>query len=474
MERNETNKIALKAGSWYIISNFLLKGIAIITTPIFTRLLNPDAFGISNTYTSWLSILTIVGTLDVVSCIQIARHDIDDNDMNSFISSVLSLSTLALAILYIFVKIFSDIIVSFMAIPSLLIDIMFLEVLFTNAFTILQTKHRAYFRYREFVILSAIVSILSPILSILLITFQESDLYYGKIIGNALPRIIISVFIFIYIFKKGRCFFNKEFWKYALLIALPLIPHHLSGSLLSSFDRVMINKFDGASKAGLYSLAYNYSSILGIAWTSLNSAWVPWFYTKMKEDSIEDIRRYVKPYIVVFSTLYMGALIVGPEAIKVFGPKEYWESMWVIPPVLLAIFFQFVYSLYVNIEFYLKKTKYIAYATIAAAALNVLLNSIFIPKYGYIAAAYTTLIGYFIMLILHYNLSKKFDSRDLFNKPFLFSWIVSIIGITLFIEFFYTSILIRYLILAIYLFVIIYKYKNSIISLISNLRRKQT
>lgn len=56
----------------------------------------------------------------------------------------------------------------------------------------------------------------------------------------------------------------------------------------------------------------------------------------------------------------------------------------------------FAYSLYVNIEHYYKKTPYITVNTIIAAASNIVLNFIFIPRYGYIAAAYTTLASYFI------------------------------------------------------------------------------
>lgn len=469
--KENTNKLALKAGSWYVISNFLLKGIAIITTPIFTRLLSPEAFGITSTYTSWLGILTVVGTLDIYACVQIARHDFEDKEIDEFTSSILTVSTISLLFLYVIVKLLGDTAVSFFALPQLLIDIMFLEVLLTNAFTIMQTKHRAYFRYREFVAFSAAIAILSPIFAILLINLQESDLYYGKIIGSAVPKLIISLFIYIHIMKKGKCYYNLRYWKYALAITLPLIPHGLAGNILNHFDKVMINRYVGPSETGLYSLAYSYASILLVVWTSFNQAWVPWFYSKMKELNYKDIRDYVKPYLVAFTMIFYCMLFIGPEALKIFGPEEYWGGIWVIPPVLLSIYFQFIYSLYVNVEFYLRKTKYIAIGTVTAAALNIFLNYLLIPRYGYIIAAYTTLVGYIVLFILHYNIANMWIKQDIFGKKFVFVWIGLIVLLTYISIVLYNYQYIRYIILVIVTLITAASYKSHLVQFYRGMRR---
>ena len=54
-----------------------------------------------------------------------------------------------------------------------------------------------------------------------------------------------------------------------------------------------------------------------------------------------------------------------------------------------------------NIEQYKKKTVGMAIASISAAGLNYLLNMIFIPKFGYIAAAYTTLASFLWLMLIH-------------------------------------------------------------------------
>lgn len=468
----KTNKLALKAGGWYIFSNFLIKGVAVISTPIVTRLLSPSDFGIANTYTSVLGLMTVVGTLDLYSSVQIARHDYSEEEMNSFLSSILTLSTISVGLLYFIFKIMGNLAVEILGIEPFLIDFMFLSILLSNAFTILQTKHRAYMRYKEFVYLSILVAITSPLLSVLLIMIMDSDLYIGRIVGNAIPKMVISFFIFLSIYKDGKTLYNKSYWKYALSISIPLIPHHLSTNVLSQFDRIMINQYVGAFAVGLYSLAYSYSVILSVVWTSFNQAWVPWFYDSMKNENYEDIKKYIKPYTILFSLFFIGMLVTGPEALRLFGPEEYWNGMWVIPPVLLGVFFQFMYSLYVNIEFFLKKTQYIALGTILAAGINITLNILFIPRFGFISAAYTTLFGYVVLFIVHYFISKRWFPRDIIGLKFLLRWILLIICITIVTTFLYPYAILRYSLFSVISSIIVFLNKTSIKVLYTSIKIK--
>ena len=97
----------------------------------------------------------------------------------------------------------------------------------------------------------------------------------------------------------------------------------------------------------------------------------------------------------------VGLLLITPEMLWLMGGESYMEAKYVIPPVVVGCMCQFVFSLYINAEFYLKKQTRIAVGTVLAAALNIVLNIIFVPRYGYIAAAYTTLIGYLVLLVFH-------------------------------------------------------------------------
>ena len=461
----EQKSDALKAGVWYLVCNFLLKGISFITTPIFTRLLTASDFGYTATYSSFSSIFTVLATLDLYSCIQISKQDFKE-DNNKFVSSVLSLSSTFVIIFYILLKVYIHYIDNFTALPEYLIDVMFLNIFFTNAFTLMQTQHRAYLKYKQVVVFTLLMTISSIILGMIFVVNMNENKFIGRIAGMVVPSVVISLYAMISIYAKGRCLYKREYWKYALMISVPLIPHHLSGNILSNFDRIMINKYCGSSDTGLYSLAYNCGAIMQMVWSSFNGAWMPWFYDTLAKDDVGSIRKAVKPYSVIFTVFVIGVITVGPEIIKILGPEEYWESKWIIPPVVLGIYCQFLYSLYVNVEFYNKKTSKIAIVTICAAAANVILNYIFIPVYGYIAAAYTTLAGYAIMFAAHYVISTRMEKRDLFDKKFIFGSLAVTIVITITATLLYRTVIIRYAVFAIIALIICIVYRELIFNFI--------
>ena len=100
-------------------------------------------------------------------------------------------------------------------------------------------------------------------------------------------------------------------------------------------------------------------------------------------------------------------IMVAPEVVKILASKPYWEGIVIIPPVVLSNYIIFVYTMYVNVEQYYKKTVRISLYTAVAAVINLVLNYILIPYFGYVAAAYTTIVSYVVALILHTSYAKK-------------------------------------------------------------------
>ena len=101
-------------------------------------------------------------------------------------------------------------------------------------------------------------------------------------------------------------------------------------------------------------------------------------------------------------------MLVAPEVLQIMAPKEYWSGTTMIFPIVVASYIMFLYDLAVNVEYQFKATKKIASNTMMAAAINVGLNLIFIPIFGAIAAAYTTVVAYLFSMLLHYYYAKKY------------------------------------------------------------------
>ena len=356
-------------------------------------------FGAFSNYTAWLSIVAIVCTLEFKSSVSRAYYDFTE-DFDGYLSSITFLGTLITAGFYALVLIFRGFFESLLGMDFLYINIMFLNVLFAPALEILQAKHRIQLKYKAFVVVSIVTTLSSTLLSVLLVTRLENRLA-GRILGQALPLIIAYIIAFILVTSRGKTIYNKTYWKYALVFSAPIVPHLLSNTLLGSSDKVMITYMIGSEANAIYSLAYSCGMIISVLFTSMNQAWVPWLFEKLHEEDHMTVKKVSKLYLAVFMIMLEGAVLLAPELMLIMGGRSYEEATVLVAPIMLGYGFKFAYTFYVNIEQYEKKTYFISVGTIAAAVINIVLNLIFLPRYGYAAAAYTTLAGYVILMVLH-------------------------------------------------------------------------
>ena len=162
-------------------------------------------------------------------------------------------------------------------------------------------------------------------------------------------------------------------------------------------------------------------------------------------------------------------ILVAPEIVTIFAPKSYQSAIWVIPPVAMSVYFMFMYTLFANFSFYFEKTTLIMIASAIAAFANVVLNSIFIPRFGYVAAAYTTLVCYILFDFFHYLLMKNICKNYLENYQAYDAKIILLIScIFVFISFVFMTlfkmVIIRYLlVIVVLIFIFIYRNKISVI-----------
>lgn len=424
MESN--NRKALKSGLWYTVSNFFVRSIGFLTTPIFTRLLTHAEYGAYNNYTSWLAIITIFVTLNLESTLISARFDYKDK-FDEYILSVLSLSNLSAVIWFFVLNVFFKQAESFFGLERIYINTMLLYLMFLPAINLFQARERYYYEYKKTVITSVLLAGGTALISVLLVLIMNDKLT-GRIIGSVIPIVIIGLIFYIYFIKKGKRV-KIEYWKYALPICLPYIPHLLSMTLLNSTDRIMIKYWCGDEATALYSLAYNCGTLVTMFLTALNSAFSPWLGEKLFEKKYGEIRDFSKKYIGAFLFFAIGVMIIAPEILLILGGKSYLEAIYVMAPVSMGCICQFLYTLFVNIEQFKKKTIGMAIASAIAATVNLFLNWIFIPRYGYLAAAYTTLIGYLCLLCIHMFLVYRLKLNIVYSYRFVIcSFVIALVA----------------------------------------------
>lgn len=438
------NKI-IKAGSWYTITNFFIKGITFLTIPIFTRLLTTAEYGFTSIYTSWVGIFSIFISFNLYSTVGRAKIDFKE-EYDEFNSSVMFFSLITFFLYLSIFILFESFFLSMTGLPKILFYLMVFQsyLFFLQEYII--NKFRFDYNYKAVSIVNIFLTGLGVLFSIFLIVmvFQD-DRVFGKILGQILPLIVMGLFTLIYFISKGKTLVNFKYWKYALILGVPLVFHALANVINSQFDRILINRYLGPSEAGIYSFSYNIGIIIQVLSTSFNQAWVPWFYEKMETRNLKTIRSYAGMYRDVFTVAYAVVLLISPELIKIMGDKNYWAGISIMPWIMMAYYFQFMYSFEFQIEIVHKKTYLISAASILSAIINITLNIIFIPKYGYTAAAITTVVSYFFLFLFHYFMASKVIKDNVFGMKFHLVSLGYVSGLTLFFFISKEIMLIRFL-----------------------------
>lgn len=391
----------------YVTAELLSKGLAFISLPIFTRLLTPDEYGVMSVFISLVTVLSIVVSLGLRGAVSRYYYE-PHNDFFNFYSSsfwFVTFSGIAFIVLIILSKNFLK---SFLNIPLGMIYFSMFIVIPQALFELYQSYLQAAKKSKKVAILNGGNALAVTILSIAIMFILKEERYYGKAIAQ-LVVICFILAIIIYRIKDHLTFrVEKEHVKYALIFGLPIVLHLLSNYILTTFDQIIINNLVGKTETGFYSIAYRIGMMQSIISAGILKAWTPLFYERMNKREYIAIDILVKKYS--YFVLFIALLLIffSKEAINILVDKSYREALYIIPIIIGAYYFSFGYTIYVNYAFYEKKTKNIALFTIIAGALNILLNYLLIPELGYKVAAYTTLISFFILFLLHYINVKYF------------------------------------------------------------------
>ena len=407
--------IVVKASIWFVVINIIDKCISILTQPIVNRILTTEEIGVFGVYSSWHSIFSILITFNLFCGVLEVYLTKNKKDKNTIAGSLCLLSILISIISFLIVIVFLNPISTLLELKPDYIIIMFATIIGESIIQFWAGPKRFEYSYKIFGLITISLFALKSVLSIFLSYSFAFDRVLGRVLGLCLPTFICSVILFFNILSKTNFKGVIRYWLPALKFNLPLIPHYLSSVILASSDRVMIEKFCSLTDVGLYSIAYTYSSLCLIVFSAINTAYTPYCMSSLEEKNYTGIKKSTH-IIILFSILFSVIMIVvAPEGLLILGGNKYLDTLPIIPVLIAGIFFSSFYFIFSNVEFINKKTRFVFPITLLGALLNIGLNIWLIPIIGYEAAAYTTLIGYFVVALAHYFVSLYILKKDIFN-----------------------------------------------------------
>ena len=461
--------LGAKASIAFFAAKAISAGIQYIQTPLYTRLLTPAEYGQVTVFLTWVQILGIIAMF----CLS---YGVFNNGMIDFADkrdeyalSLLILSNLitigfSVVLLALYPKIKTII-----GLDLPLIVLMCVLFFFQPAYNFFLSRQRFELRYKV-VVVATVLSVLLPPIAAIFCIFHTSNHLYGQLFGSQGALILLYSIFYIYIVAKGGKVQTK-YWKSAFLFNLPLIPHYLSQYLLNHSDRLMIAWLVGNQAAAYYSVAYSVAMAATVLWTAMYDVLLPYTYEKCSKNDYASISRVTLPILTGFAVLCFFVILLAPEVVSLMATKDYQEAIYVIPPIVGGVFFQVQYMMCANIIYYHKKPNYVMFASITATLLNLILNYIFICRYGYIAAGYTTLVSYMVQAIIDYIVMNKVVQRQVYNAGFLLALAACVIVTSLLCPLLYSHRIIRYMCVAM-IFIVCLVFRKKAVSLYYKIKNK--
>lgn len=423
----------LKHGKNYLTAAMFIKGLSIISIPIMTRLLTPSEFGLLAVFLSIVTILSIIYGLGTQATV--SRYYFESkNDFGNFLGSNFFYLWVVGFILSFITFGYKNEIVELLDIPEQII-IFAIAIAFTSAtYATVESYLQASKKSQLLTRISMVRGIFNLIITIAITYHLNEEKYLGTVYSMLLFSCLFFTYSIYLVRNLVKFSFSWEHIKYSLILGGPIIIHIISGQVINSFDQVMINKMVGAREVGLYSFAYKIGMIFHMIVTSLTMSWTPIFFENLKNKNYDKIDVVAKKFSLIVSVLALVLVILSPVISKILAPAEYSDAISIIPIILIGFMFQFIYTLYIGYAFYAKKTVTIAVITLLCAGINVYLNYVFIPIYGYKIAAWTTLVTFALFFIAHYINIRLFikPERVVEFKQVVLPVLVSIVMIILY------------------------------------------
>lgn len=209
--------------------------------------------------------------------------------------------------------------------------------------------------------------------------------------------------------------FDPRWLRAGLLFGVPLIPHLLAHHIMVYADRAVLMKFSGATETGVYSSAYLVASGVTIACLALNKASLARVYgtmarviagktanadadaidaSKAAEQRLGDI---FTMWLALVCALATSATLVGPDVLQTIMPARFASASALVPMLVWGTALHGMYLIPVNTLLFVKKTRLISTISIGAAIANLVLNWLWVPRFGALGAALATIGAYALL-----------------------------------------------------------------------------
>ena len=424
-------KNLLKGTLVYTLSNIIIKAGSIIFLPILTRILTVEEYGVIGslgTITSFFTIILGLGLYNaqVKKCVVLKDNE---KELGSYLSSTnfFLLFLNVLVVLFLFTPVSKNIFGGISGINKIDYNPLIIIAVVIAIVNVFNNMAVTFFRTYKKYFLVASGSIISFFLNYLLAIYFISKLKLGAL-GYVSANLAAVIILFLFYSKSYLGKFGLplkgEYVKYSLVNGIPLIFIELTDQVVNLSDRIILLRFLDFKVVGYYTLAYTAGKILSVVTNSFISTWIPEFYEIMNRDPEDKSAvKVLVQFAGILTIVSVLAQIFCPEVIHLIFPAKFYNAIIFIPVILPVVVIQLFNCLDYFFHFH-NESKYIIIFSFFSMVFNLVFNILYIPKYGALVAAWTTLLAFLLRAVMEMIVIKKrynitFEYRKLFLYLFL-------------------------------------------------------
>ena len=209
---------------------------------------------------------------------------------------------------------------------------------------------------------------------------------------------------------KVKLQFSTVLVKQMLAYGWPIMVAGLAYVINENFDKWLLPDMLGKDINGAYSGCYKIAVFMTIFIQGFRLGAEPFFFSHADNKNAKQTYATIMKYFVIFGSLMMVFIVAYLDFFKrlIVRDPSYWIAIDIVPVVLLANLF---FGMYFNLAVWYKltdKTRYGMYISVFGAIITIIFNYTMIPKIGFMASAWATLVAYGSMMVISYILSRKY------------------------------------------------------------------
>jgi len=244
------------------------------------------------------------------------------------------------------------------------------------------------------------------------------NMFYNPDIGVGyvfISNLIASALNFVLLIPEMRIDFrfDSRLLKEIVWYSFPILIVGVAGMINQNIDKILMPELipksqDPLSQLGIYGANYKLAVLMNMFIQAFRYAFEPFFFSQVKSEDNKRGYALIMKYFVIFGLIIFLGICLYIDIVKLIIEQRYHSGLKVVPLVLMANLFLGIYytlSLWYKLT---DRTRFGAYFALVGAAISLVLNIAFIPKYGYMASAYAVLICFIVMTVLSYSFGQKY------------------------------------------------------------------